>query len=82
MVGALTDQCVESAIRDACDDHFLVTQVDDACQTVTEERQRASVAAVAGYCRQRTTQELLEELKELPASPLLGKDSSNKGLPS
>lgn len=27
MVGALTDQCVESAIRDACDDNFLVTQV-------------------------------------------------------
>ena len=30
MVGALTDQCVESAIRDACDDNFLVTQVRTA----------------------------------------------------
>ena len=25
IVGCLTDQCVESAVRDACDLHYLVT---------------------------------------------------------
>ena len=33
--GLVTDQCVESAIRDACDLGYLVTQVTDACLTYT-----------------------------------------------
>lgn len=60
--GVLTDQCVESAIRDACDLGYLVTQVTDACATFTETRQTASLAAIRGYCRQRTTDEMLAEL--------------------
>jgi ureidoacrylate peracid hydrolase len=60
--GVLTDQCVESAIRDACDLGYLVTQVTDACATFTEARQAASVAAIRGYCRQVTTDELVAEL--------------------
>ena len=31
--GLITDQCVESAIRDACDLGYLVTQGRDACLT-------------------------------------------------
>lgn len=61
--GLVTDQCVEGAIRDACDLGYLVTQVTDACLTYTPERQAASVAAIKGYCRQVTTDELIEELK-------------------
>jgi len=34
----------------------------DACVTMSAERQEASLRAVAGYCRQRTTQELVAEL--------------------
>ena len=60
--GLLTDQCVESAIRDACDLGYLVTQVSDACTTYTAERQRASLNAIKGYCRQLSTAELLEEI--------------------
>jgi len=60
--GLITDQCVESAIRDACDLGYLVTQVTDACLTYSPERQENSISAVQGYCRQRTTSELLEEL--------------------
>ncbi|PWJ10057.1 isochorismatase family cysteine hydrolase [Jannaschia seohaensis] len=60
--GVLTDQCVESAIRDACDLGYLVTQVTDACATFTEARQNASLRAIAGYCRQVNTEELLSEL--------------------
>lgn len=61
--GVLTDQCVESAIRDACDLNYLVTQVTDACATYTEARQAASLSAIKGYCRQVTTAALLAELE-------------------
>lgn len=60
--GVLTDQCVESAVRDACDLGYLVTLVTDACATYTPERQAASLQAIRGYCRQVTTAELLAEL--------------------
>ncbi len=60
--GLITDQCVESAIRDACDLGYLVTQVTDACLTYTPERQENSIQTIKGYCRQVTTAELLEEL--------------------
>ena len=61
--GLLTDQCVESAIRDACDLGYLVTQVTDACLTYTPERQTTSIAAIRGYCRQVTTDEIVTELE-------------------
>ena len=60
--GLITDQCVESAIRDACDLGYLVTQVTDACLTYSQERHDQSLRAIKGYCRQVTTQELLDEL--------------------
>ncbi|WP_428926852.1 isochorismatase family cysteine hydrolase [Marinibacterium sp. SX1] len=65
--GLITDQCVESAIRDACDLGYLVTQVTDACLTYTPERQANSIATIKGYCRQVTTDALIAELKEATA---------------
>lgn len=63
LVGLVTDQCVESAIRDACDLGYLVTQVTDCCLTYTPERQAFSLNAIKGYCRQVTTNELIAELQ-------------------
>jgi ureidoacrylate peracid hydrolase len=63
MAGIATDQCVESAVRDACDLGYLVTLVTDACGTYSEERQRASENAIKGYCRQLATAELLAEIE-------------------
>lgn len=60
--GLVTDQCVESAIRDACDLGYLVTQVTDACLTYSTERHENSLKAIKGYCRQVTTRALIEEL--------------------
>lgn len=60
--GLITDQCVESAIRDACDLGYLVTEVTDACLTYTQERHDHSLRTIKGYCRQVTTAQLLEEL--------------------
>ena len=60
--GLITDQCVESAIRDACDLGYLVTQVTDACLTYTQDRHDHSLKTIKGYCRQVTTAELVAEL--------------------
>lgn len=65
LCGVVSDQCVESAVRDACDLGYLVTLVPDACATFAEERQQASVRAIAGYCRQRSTDQLLAELGQV-----------------
>jgi ureidoacrylate peracid hydrolase len=62
IAGLLTDQCVESAVRDACDLGYLVTLVTDACATLTRERHDNTLRAIKGYCRQRTTADLLAEL--------------------
>jgi nicotinamidase-related amidase len=63
VMGVVTDQCVESAVRDACDLGFLVTLIDDACATMTQERHDATLMAIKGYCRQRKTAEVLAELQ-------------------
>jgi ureidoacrylate peracid hydrolase len=60
--GLVTDQCIESAVRHACDLGYLVTLVTDACTTHSQERHDGSLRAIRGYCRQRTTEELLAEL--------------------
>ncbi|MBW8637398.1 cysteine hydrolase [Hoeflea sp. WL0058] len=60
--GLVTDQCVESAVRDACDIGYLVTLVTDACATYSQFRHDHSLSAIRGYCRQVTTDQLLKEL--------------------
>ena len=62
VMGILTDQCVESAVRDGCDRGFLMTLVDDASATHSAHRHREALHGFRGYCRVRTTAELSEEL--------------------
>jgi ureidoacrylate peracid hydrolase len=62
IAGLVTDQCIESAVRDACDLGYLVTLVTDACATYSQERHDSTLRAIKGYCRQRTTDQLLAEL--------------------
>lgn len=62
MAGLLTDQCVESAVRDACDLGYLVTLVPDACGTYSQERHDNSLRTIKGYCRQISTEELIKEI--------------------
>ncbi|CAD7054005.1 cysteine hydrolase [Pseudorhizobium halotolerans] len=62
LCGLLTDQCVESAVRDACDLNYLVTLVPDACGTYSQERHDFSLNAIKGYCRQISTDDLLREI--------------------
>jgi len=60
--GIVTDQCVASATMTACDLGYLVTLVTDACATYTQERHDATLRAIKGYCRQRTTEAFLAEI--------------------
>jgi len=60
--GCLTDQCVSSAVRDACDLGYLVTLVTDACATHSPERHELSIEHIKGYCRRVTTGELVREV--------------------
>jgi ureidoacrylate peracid hydrolase len=47
VAGFLTDQCVSSAVRDACDLGYLVTLATDATATCTAERHAAALASTA-----------------------------------
>jgi ureidoacrylate peracid hydrolase len=62
IAGLLTDQCVDSAVRDACDLGYLVTLVTDACASHSPDRHAAALANNRGYCRQITTNALLAEI--------------------
>ena len=68
VMGVLTDQCVETAVRDGCDRGFLMTLIDDGCATVSEQRHREALHGFRGYCRVRTTAEMLEELERTHAA--------------
>jgi ureidoacrylate peracid hydrolase len=65
IAGCLTDQCVDSAVRDACDLGYLVTVPTDACATLSPERHEWALRNNRGYCRQRSTRELIEEIARL-----------------
>jgi ureidoacrylate peracid hydrolase len=61
--GFITDQCVSSAVRDACDLGYLVTLVTDACASYTPERHSQALSELKGYCRRVTTDALCAELE-------------------
>jgi ureidoacrylate peracid hydrolase len=63
VAGVLTDQCVDSAVRDACDLGYLVTVPTDACATLTQERHDWSLRNNRGYCRQLATADLVREIQ-------------------
>lgn len=69
VTGLLTDQCVISAVRDACDRGFLVVVPDDACATYTLERHRWALELTKGYCRLTDTSTLLGEMAALQPRP-------------
>jgi nicotinamidase-related amidase len=63
VMGVVTDQCVETAVRDGCDRGFMMTLIDDACATFSEQRHKESLVGIKGYCRTRTTDQVIEELQ-------------------
>ena len=64
VVGFLTDQCIDHAIRDGADRGYYMTCVHDACTADTEARHQAALEGFKGYCRTLTTEELLKLARE------------------
>jgi nicotinamidase-related amidase len=65
IVGVYSNECVSTAIRDACDLGFHVTLVSDATATVTPELQNATITTMKDrYARVVDTKEALAELEE------------------
>ena len=62
VMGILTDQCVETTIRDGCDRGYLMTVVEDACAADSSGRHEESLSGIKGYCRRRTTEDVVAEL--------------------
>jgi ureidoacrylate peracid hydrolase len=69
IVGILTDQCVISAVRDACDRGFLLVVPEDACTTYSADRHWWALELTKGYCRVTKTAELLGEIRRLGGRP-------------
>ena len=63
VMGIVTDQCVETAVRDGCDRGFLMTLIDDACATFSDQRQKELLIGFKGYCRTRSTDQVVDELR-------------------
>jgi nicotinamidase-related amidase len=62
IAGVFTNQCVESAVRDAADRGFMVTTIEDCCATKTRAAHDASLATLAGYSRIRSADQVIAEL--------------------
>jgi nicotinamidase-related amidase len=59
VVGFLTDQCVDMAVRDGADLGFYMICASDACTTYTQERHEIALEAFGGYCRVQTVDEVI-----------------------
>jgi ureidoacrylate peracid hydrolase len=66
IAGVLTDQCIDSAVRDGCDLGYLVTVPTDACAALSAERHEWALRNNRGYCRQMTTDALIREIATFP----------------
>jgi nicotinamidase-related amidase len=62
VTGFLTDQCVDHTIRDGADRGFYMTCIADACATESAGRHETALSAFKGYCRIRTTEQVVAEL--------------------
>lgn len=60
VVGYLTDQCVDHAVKDGADRGYYMTCVHDACAAETETRHAAALDCFKGYCRMLSTEEVLD----------------------
>ena len=66
VVGVYSNECVSTAIRDACDLGFYVTLIEDASATVTPELQRATILTMKDrYARVMSTDQALAEISKV-----------------
>jgi len=68
VVGVYSNECVSTAVRDACDLGFYVTLISDAIATVTPELQKATITTMRDrYARVLDTASAVAELDKVVA---------------
>ena len=66
VVGVYSNECVSTAIRDACDLGFHVTLISDAVATVTPELEHATITTMKDrYARVMSTAEAVAEIEAM-----------------
>ena len=60
--GQLTDQCVESAVRDAADLGYFVTLAEDACAAKSPEDHQKGIHGATGFARIVQSSQIVDEL--------------------
>lgn len=66
ITGVYSNECVSTAVRDACDLGFYVTLIEDCCTTVTPELQEATITTIKGrYARVMSTDEAISEIAKV-----------------
>jgi nicotinamidase-related amidase len=69
VVGVYSNECVSTAIRDACDLGFHVTLIADGCATVTPELQKATITTMKDrYARVMDADEAIREIQQVVES--------------
>lgn len=82
IVGQMTDQCVESAVRDAADLGYLVTVAEDACAAESLDAHLKGLSGIKGFCRIMETAGVLDEILEDLASELLDQPAAVEKKPA
>jgi len=66
VTGVYSNECVSTAIRDACDLGYYVTLISDGCTTVTPDLQDATIKVLKDrYARVLTTDEAIAEVERV-----------------
>lgn len=69
VTGVYTNECVDTACRDACDIGFHTTLIDDACATVTPALHNATLNTLRDrYARILTTDQAIAEIDQVVAA--------------
>lgn len=63
VVGFITDQCVDMAVRDGADLGYYMVCAEDGCATYSPERHQLALKAFGGYCRVQTVDEVIATLE-------------------
>lgn len=64
VTGQLTDECVESAVRDGADLGYLMTVAEDACAAISVDRHKVGLQGMHGFCRILKTSHIIWEIAE------------------
>ena len=64
ITGQLTDQCVESAVRDAADLGYFVTLVEDACAAKSENAHQKGLQSMKGFSRIVSSEKVMTEIEQ------------------